>query len=103
MSINKKIIVTVAAGMVLGVSSCRKFLDVNTNPNIAPTATVQTLLPAGQLYITSSLGVDLQITGSMWAGFWTQSPNSSQYTSPYSTPETPTSGKIFGFLTRSSI
>ncbi len=79
MSINKKIIITVAAGLVLSVSSCRKFLDVNTNPNIAPTATVQTLLPAGQLYITSSLGVDLQITGSMWAGFWTQSPNSSQY------------------------
>ncbi len=81
MSINKKIIITVAAGLVLGVSSCRKFLDVNTNPNIAPIGTVQTLLPAGQLYITSALGVDLQITGSMWTGYWTQSPNASQYRS----------------------
>lgn len=81
MSISKKIIVIAAAGLVLGASSCRKFLDVNTNPNVAQTATVETLLPAGQLYITSALGVDMQVTGSMWAGFWTQSPNASQYRS----------------------
>ncbi len=79
MSINKKVIVTIAAGLVLGASSCRKFLDVNNNPNIATTATVQTLLPAGQLYVTSSLGVDMEIIGSMWTGYWTQSPNASQY------------------------
>lgn len=80
MSINKKLLFTVAAaGMVLGVSSCRKYLDVNTNPNIAQTATVQTMLPAGQLYIASALGVDMQVAGSMWTGYWTQSPNSSQY------------------------
>ncbi len=79
MSINKKIIITVAAGLVLGVSSCRKFLDVNTNPNATPKATVQTLLTGSQLTLTSALGVDLQIDGSMWAGYWTQSPNSSQY------------------------
>lgn len=81
MSINKKVLIAAAAGLVLGTSSCRKFLDVNTNPNIAPNATVQTLLPAGELYIASVVGVDLQITGSMWTGYWTQSPNASQYRS----------------------
>lgn len=79
MSINKKVIITIAAGLVLGASSCRKYLDVNQNPNIATTATVQTLLPAGQLYVASAMGVDMQIYGSMWAGYWTQNPNSSQY------------------------
>lgn len=81
MSINKKIIITVAAGLVLGVSSCRKFLDVNTNPNVAQYATVQTLLPAAQLYVGTALGNDLEITGSIWSGYWTQNPNSSQYRS----------------------
>lgn len=81
MSFNKKVVITVAAGLALGMSSCRKYLDVNTNPNISPSATVQTLLPAGQLLVGSAMGVDLQINGSMWAGYWTQSPNASQYRS----------------------
>ena len=80
-SINKKVIFTVATGLVLGASSCRKFLDVNTNPNITPTATLQTLLPAAQLTVGTALGVDLEINGSCWGGYWTQSPNASQYRS----------------------
>ena len=78
MFVNKKIVIA-AAGLILGVSSCRKFLDVNTNPNIATYGTVNTLLPAGQLNIGTALGCDLQINGGMWAGYWTQSPNASQY------------------------
>lgn len=79
MSNSKKILITALAGLALGVSSCRKFLDVNTNPNISKTATLATLLPAGQLSLTAALGVDLQIKGGMWAGYWTQSPIASQY------------------------
>ncbi len=79
MFVNKKIVIAAAAGLVLSVSSCRKFLDVNTNPNIATYGTVSTLLPAGQLNIGTALGCDMQINGSMWAGYWTQSPNASQY------------------------
>ena len=81
MSINKKILVTVAAGFILGTTSCRKFLDVNTDPNKTQVATVQTLLPAGQLLVGTALGVDMEIAGSIWSGYWTQSPNSSQYRS----------------------
>ncbi len=81
MSINRKIIITASFGLLLGISSCRKFLDVNNNPNVASTATVQTLLPGAQLYVGSSVGVDLAINGSIWAEYWTQSPNASQYKS----------------------
>ena len=79
MSGNKKIIISAAMLLVLGVSSCRKFMDVNDNPNVSPTATVQTLLPASQLLAASALGVELQIHGSIWGEYWTQSPNASQY------------------------
>ncbi|MCW3123572.1 MAG: SusD/RagB family nutrient-binding outer rane lipoprotein [Flavipsychrobacter sp.] len=80
MLINKKIILASAvAGLTLGASSCRKFSDVNTNPNVSQTATVQTLLPAAQLYVGSAVGTDLQIYGSIWAQYWTQAPVSSQY------------------------
>jgi len=81
MSVNKRIIISAVAGLVLGVSSCKKFMDVNNNPNVAPAATVQTLLPGGQLLVASPLGVELQITGSIWGEYWTQSPNASQYRS----------------------
>ncbi len=80
MSISKKIIITAAvAGLTLGASSCKKYLDVNTNPNIAQNATVTTLLPAAELYLGSAMGVDMEINGSVWAQFWTQSPDGKQY------------------------
>ncbi|MCD6010209.1 MAG: hypothetical protein K0Q79_71 [Flavipsychrobacter sp.] len=81
MSVNKKIVTYAAAALVLGTVSCKKFMDVNNNPNIAKEATVQTLLPAAQLHVASALGVELQINGSVWGQFWTQSPNASQYKS----------------------
>lgn len=79
MTLYKKLMITAAAGLVLGTSSCRKFLDVNQNPNIAQTATAKTLLPSCELYLGTALGVDMNIDGSMWAGYWTQNPNASQY------------------------
>lgn len=79
MLVNKKFVLFTGVALALGVSSCRKFMDVNTNPNISQTATVQTLLPAAELYIGSSVGVDLQVIGSIWAQYWTQSPVGTQY------------------------
>ena len=80
MLINKKLILASAVtALTLGASSCRKFANVNTNPNVSQTATVQTLLPAAQLYVGSSVGVDLQIVGSIWSQYWTQAPVGSQY------------------------
>jgi len=65
--------------LTLGISSCKKYLNVNTNPNVSQTATVQTLLPAAQLILGSAVGVDLEINGSIWGQYWTQSPAASQY------------------------
>jgi hypothetical protein len=79
MSINKKFLVVAVAGLTLGASSCKKYLDVNTNPNVAQSANVQTLLPAAQLLVGSAVGVDLQVNGSIWAQFWTQSPSGKEY------------------------
>ena len=79
MSINKKIIIIAAAGLTLGVSSCKKYLDVNSNPNVAKVPTVATLLPAAELYVGSSVGMDLEVAGSFFAQYWTQSPGASQY------------------------
>jgi hypothetical protein len=79
MSINKKILVTAVAGLALGVSSCKKYLDVNKDPNIAPVGTVATLLPAAELMVGSAVGTDLEVNGSIWSQFWTQSPAGSEY------------------------
>lgn len=79
MSGNRKIIVAAFAGLALTASSCRKYLDVNNNPNAATTVKVENLLPAAQLYLGSAVGTDLQINGSIWAQFWTQSPEGTEY------------------------
>ncbi len=79
MSINKKITILAVLGIAIGFSSCKKYLDVNANPNGAAVPTVKTLLPAAQLYLGSAQGVDLEIAGSFFAQYWTQSPGASQY------------------------
>jgi hypothetical protein len=79
MSKNKWIIAAAIFGSFIALSSCRKYLNVNTNPNVSQTVTVQTLLPSAEGYIASTMGVDFEVNGSIWAQFWTQSPLASQY------------------------
>ena len=62
-------------------SGCKKYLDVNENPNLSTTASINLLLPTAQAAIAHDLGNPLQIYGGMWAQFWTQNPTSSQYRS----------------------
>ncbi len=74
---------SIAAALLTGISlagtGCKKYLDVNTNPNVAQNAGPEFLLPSAQIYLASSVGVDLQVNGSIWAQYWTQSPSASQY------------------------
>jgi|GEM_PF-113163 len=79
MFIKKQILLASMIGLVFGVSSCKRYLDVNKNPNVTPTATPATLLPTSQMYVASAMGVDLQVNGSIWAEYWTQDPSASQY------------------------
>jgi Starch-binding associating with outer membrane len=65
--------------LLLSSVGCKKFLDVNKDPNNAVDATVNVLLPSAQSGLTFAVGNTLSIDGGIWGQYWTQSPNSSQY------------------------
>ena len=73
-----KIIAFVALGSGL-LGGCKKFLDVNTNPNITGDPGVENVLPSAQVEIAHVLGNNFQVNGSFWAQYWTQSPIANQY------------------------
>jgi len=52
------------------ISSCQKALDINTNPNQAPTATPALVLPASQVGMAITIGTWNYI-GSIWGQYWT--------------------------------
>lgn len=64
---------------VAGLSGCKKFLDVNENPNSPDSAAPNLLLPASQAATGQIVGNFFQIYGNFWAQYWTQNPTSSQY------------------------
>jgi hypothetical protein len=74
-----KIISLILSVVILFSTGCKKFLDVNQNPNVAQDVPVEMLLPSAQIFTGSALGVDLGINGSLWAQYWTQSPSANQY------------------------
>lgn len=59
--------------------SCKKYLDINQNPNVAADADVTVILPSAQAAVGTVLGNQFQINGSFWAQHWTQSPLANQY------------------------
>lgn len=69
-----------AFSTLLIVVSCKK-LDINQSPNNPPveSATVETLFPSAVISTVSRTGGDLSIIGGLWAQFWTQNSNSSQF------------------------
>ncbi len=75
----KLLSIYIAAALLTLTTGCRKYLDVNQDPNIARDITPPLLLSSGQMNLAAALGVDFNINGSIWAQYWTQSPNSSQY------------------------
>jgi Starch-binding associating with outer membrane len=60
-------------------SSCKKWLDVNDNPNIVKDANVELILPSAQVGIATVMGNEMQVNGGIWAQYWTQSPLANQY------------------------
>jgi len=79
MKYNKYKIITFLAIGSLFVGSCKKYLDVNSNPNIANNPNVEAVLPSAQVAIAHVVGGQFQINGSFWAQYWTQSPLANQY------------------------
>jgi hypothetical protein len=62
-------------------AGCKKFLDVNENPNNPDTATPDLLLPTVAASIGQVVGNSFQTYGNIWAQYWTQNTTSSQYRS----------------------
>jgi len=58
---------------------CKKFLDVNENPNNPDQATPTLLLPTVEASIGQIVGNSFQVYGNFWAQYWTQNPSASQY------------------------
>jgi hypothetical protein len=79
----KQSIIKSAVGLLavlsLSFTGCKKFLDVNTNPNQSSNVTPDLLLPTAQAELASVLGVQYQVYGSIWSEYWTQSTVASQY------------------------
>ena len=75
----KKISIIALLGASVFSTGCKKFLDVNTNPNVVYGPQVSLVLPSAQMYVASAVGCNLQINGSIWGQYWTQSPLASQY------------------------
>jgi hypothetical protein len=69
----------IGIGLLVGAAGCKRYLDVNQTPNVAHDAPVSVVLPSTEIYLASAMGVEMQINGSIWAQYWTQSPVASQY------------------------
>src|SRR6476620_1872313 len=89
-----------AAGVaLLTATGCKKFLDVNKNPNLPTTATDNLLLPSTQAAIAMAVGNNLQVIGSLYSQYWTQNPSSSQYkTIEQYNPEPASFDRVWGIL-----
>jgi len=79
MKYSKIKLLTLATIGALSFTGCKKFLDVNTNPNIANDPEVALVLPSSQVAIAHVMGNQFQVNGSFWAQYWTQSPLANQY------------------------
>lgn len=78
----KKIIISLILPLALALTSCEKFLDINTDPNYPADASSDKLLAGGTVGLSSVLGGDMQLVGSFWSQFYTQSGSANQYWAP---------------------
>jgi hypothetical protein len=85
MTIMKKFKIKIAAlllaSVAVGFAGCKKFLDINENPNAPSDANVALLLPTAEAAVAHVIGNQFQVYGGMWAQYWTQSSASSQFKS----------------------
>jgi len=65
----------------LAFTGCKKFLDINDNPNNPDNAEPSLLLPTVQASLGQVVGNSFQTFGNFWAQYWTQNPSATQYRS----------------------
>jgi hypothetical protein len=66
---NKIFKLTLAVALTAAVSSCKSFLDINTNPNAATSVTPNQLL-ANALTVTAANYVTYNAYANFAAGYW---------------------------------
>jgi hypothetical protein len=76
--INMMAMATIAA---VAFTSCKKQLDINTNPDVPSLeqGTPELVFPGGVASAAGRIGGDLAIVGGIWSQFYTQNTTSSQY------------------------
>lgn len=73
----KKLIIILS--VVLFLSSCDKFLDINENPNYPTDVSDELLLTSAIAAVTNVYCADWGLIGSFWSQHWAQNNTSSQY------------------------
>lgn len=68
-----------SAVSLMTLGGCKKWRDVNENPNNPEQVTIQLLLPSAEAGIAQQTGGKFQVIGGIWSQYWTQNPSSSQY------------------------
>lgn len=78
-SIIKRIPALLLLSFLLQFISCKKALDINTDPNNSTKASIDLVLPSALGYTAYQMGNTYQILGGIWGQFWTQGPTANQY------------------------
>lgn len=73
----KKLVAIIS--LVLLLSSCDKFLDINENPNYPTEVSDELLLTSSIAAVTNVYAADWGLIGSYWSQHWAQNNTSSQY------------------------
>lgn len=80
MNHTKKYIGLIAGVSLLVFAGCKKeFFDINESPNSPKTLKLNEILPTTELAVGQAVGNELQISGGIWAQYWTQNWSASQY------------------------
>ncbi|SEA92757.1 SusD/RagB family nutrient-binding outer membrane lipoprotein [Pedobacter hartonius] len=71
----------IICSLLLLSTGCKKTLDINESPNNPglESATAEVLFPSAVMSTAGRVGGDLSIVGGLWAQFYTQNNNSSQF------------------------
>lgn len=75
----KRIFTILSLGAVLMTTSCKEWLDINTNPNYIADADMSMLMPTIQLFSADKLGYELTLYGSFWSQYVVQCSTTNQY------------------------
>jgi len=70
---------TIIIALLISFTGCKKFLDINHDPDAIEEAPLNLILPAALSSPMYVIGGDGQVLGEFWAQHWTQSTNAPQF------------------------